>query len=512
MNKTKPINQYTDSLATATSIETTSALGLENGRSVKIPLTTIREGLVISDDFDKAEKSIKAVSDDLNTHIDEQKGKDAEQDKRLDKLESGVSQILNRPTLHKVATSGSYNDLDNKPIIPSAQVNSDWNATSGVSAILNKPILAKVATSGSYSDLTNKPTLHTVATSGSYNDLKDKPTINTNFVPYSDNLDAISDDLGVAWMNVGEGREFGHIYKREQGEGEKQKVAVISQDHGTIKKGTYRIIEDCPNVFTGITYAFGYPFCIGKLPYTNDQKSEVLLKVGDLALVTATKEYEPITDLTIKFYEFSQIYSITDMTVGGSKSNVGFQVNSLGSYKLQNENGDIIYTDHALKLGVFGNDLYLASDGNYYVNGYCLDKLGLSSVQEISPMEWKDVYDTSSNIPQLADVATSGDYADLANTPHLYVISCELNPTTSTASGSYDAVMYFNILHNKDTITIDELKSMLLGKRHPATGYKGDDAIVSFVINQNNMLYRTISQENDALIGGFKIHGTYQVF
>lgn len=37
--------------------------------------------------------------------------------------------------------------------------------------------LATVATSGSYNDLSNRPTLATVATSGSYNDLTDKPTI-----------------------------------------------------------------------------------------------------------------------------------------------------------------------------------------------------------------------------------------------------------------------------------------------------------------------------------------------
>ena len=35
--------------------------------------------------------------------------------------------------------SGSYNDLTDKPTIPAAQVNSDWNANSGVAQILNKP-------------------------------------------------------------------------------------------------------------------------------------------------------------------------------------------------------------------------------------------------------------------------------------------------------------------------------------------------------------------------------------
>lgn len=41
--------------------------------------------------------------------------------------------------LAEVATSGSYNDLEDKPTIPPAQVNSDWNASSGVAEILNKP-------------------------------------------------------------------------------------------------------------------------------------------------------------------------------------------------------------------------------------------------------------------------------------------------------------------------------------------------------------------------------------
>ena len=70
---------------------------------------------------------------------------------------SGAAQILNKPSLATVATSGSYSDLTNKPTIPDAQVNSDWNASSGVSEILNKPNLAAVATSGSYYDLEYRP-------------------------------------------------------------------------------------------------------------------------------------------------------------------------------------------------------------------------------------------------------------------------------------------------------------------------------------------------------------------
>ena len=59
----------------------------------------------------------------------------------------------------------SYNSLSDKPTIPAAQVNADWNATEGVAEILNKPTIPTI------------PALADVATSGSYNDLSDKPTI-----------------------------------------------------------------------------------------------------------------------------------------------------------------------------------------------------------------------------------------------------------------------------------------------------------------------------------------------
>ena len=115
------------------------------------------------------------------------------------------SYIRNKPNLASVATSGSYDDLTDKPSIPAAQVQSDWSQSDNtqVDYIKNKPSLASVATSGDYEDLNNKPTipaapvqsnwnesdssslayiqnkpnLASVATSGSYNDLSDKPSI-----------------------------------------------------------------------------------------------------------------------------------------------------------------------------------------------------------------------------------------------------------------------------------------------------------------------------------------------
>lgn len=87
--------------------------------------------------------------------------------------------LANRPSLASVAISASYNDLVDQPVIPAAQVPSDWNATTGVSRILNKPTLSTVATSGDYFDLANRPTLSTVSATGSYNDLLNRPTLST---------------------------------------------------------------------------------------------------------------------------------------------------------------------------------------------------------------------------------------------------------------------------------------------------------------------------------------------
>ena len=89
--------------------------------------------------------------------------------------------LTGKPIFATVATSGSYNDLTNKPTL--------FDGT--YASLTGAPILAAVATGGSYNDLTNlpslfsgnysdlsgAPTLATVATSGSYNDLTDKPTI-----------------------------------------------------------------------------------------------------------------------------------------------------------------------------------------------------------------------------------------------------------------------------------------------------------------------------------------------
>lgn len=56
-------------------------------------------------------------------------------------VDTALSAKADASSLATVATSGDYDDLTNKPTIPAAQVNADWNASSGVAQILNKPTI-----------------------------------------------------------------------------------------------------------------------------------------------------------------------------------------------------------------------------------------------------------------------------------------------------------------------------------------------------------------------------------
>ena len=90
------------------------------------------------------------------------------------------SYIKHKPDLKTVATTGSYNDLTDKPTIPDAQVQSDWAEADNtkVDFIKNKPDLsiyaqssdlAAVATSGDYDDLINKPTIPAAQVNSDWN-------------------------------------------------------------------------------------------------------------------------------------------------------------------------------------------------------------------------------------------------------------------------------------------------------------------------------------------------------
>lgn len=103
--------------------------------------------------------------------------------------EQSWESITGKPTFATVATSGSYNDLTNKPTIPSAytlptasstvlggvKIGSGINISSGA---ISATYLSVGAAAASHTHTASQVTgLATVATSGSYNDLTNKPSI-----------------------------------------------------------------------------------------------------------------------------------------------------------------------------------------------------------------------------------------------------------------------------------------------------------------------------------------------
>ena len=118
----------------------------------------------------------QAVSDYLDEHpieapvtsVNEQQGDVVITAESLGALteHQDISGKADKSSLSAVATSGSYNDLSNKPTIPTKT--SDLTNDSGfltqhqdISGKADKADLATVATSGSYNDLSNKPSIPT---------------------------------------------------------------------------------------------------------------------------------------------------------------------------------------------------------------------------------------------------------------------------------------------------------------------------------------------------------------
>lgn len=98
------------------------------------------------------------------------------------------SKVQNKPNFANVATSGDYNDLSNKPTIPSVTgLASEAYVNEKVAAIVIPEVPTKVSelendagyltTHQSLAEYAKTADLAQVAKTGSYNDLADKPTI-----------------------------------------------------------------------------------------------------------------------------------------------------------------------------------------------------------------------------------------------------------------------------------------------------------------------------------------------
>lgn len=145
-----------------------------------------------------------ALQTAIDGKVDKESGKSLMTDAERTKLQgiAAGAEVNVQPNWTQTNTSAD-DYIKNKPTIPAAQVNSDWNASTGKAAILNKPTIpvgiANATTSedgtwtmtlsnGEYITIdlnhdhpqyVESDDLADVATSGSYDDLTDKPVIYT---------------------------------------------------------------------------------------------------------------------------------------------------------------------------------------------------------------------------------------------------------------------------------------------------------------------------------------------
>lgn len=125
-----------------------------NGEIITVDLNHIHNGMLPTVTVSDNGKIIKVVDGvwvkvDMPTIPDEQIQSDWSQSDNTKK-----DFIKNKPTIPDAQIQSDWNQtnneakdyIKNKPSIPAAQVNSDWNADSGVAQILNKPTIPTVPT------------------------------------------------------------------------------------------------------------------------------------------------------------------------------------------------------------------------------------------------------------------------------------------------------------------------------------------------------------------------------
>lgn len=174
------------------------------------------------------------------------------------------SYIQNKPTLATVATSGSYNDLQDQPQIPDAQVNSDWNSVSGVSEILNKPTLGTAASK-------NTGVANGVA------------ELDANGLVPTSQLPAYVDDV----LEYASQSAF-------PATGETGKIYVALDTNLTYRWGGSAYVEISPSLALGETSSTAYAGNKGKA--NADAISAIQTTLSGLATVATTGDYDDLID------------------------------------------------------------------------------------------------------------------------------------------------------------------------------------------------------------------------
>lgn len=337
-------------------------------------------------------------------------------------------------SLAAVATSGSYNDLSNKPTIWTANltVQKNWttvatfwaNATSWVTANITVPTKVTDLTDGG--DYVKSASLATVATSGSYNDLSNKPTIPwvINNLTSTSTTDALSAYQGkvlkdaldnISWLG-----KFLSLWDSSTG----QPISFPLSTPYTYTTWDWFMVETVDTTTPITNYKPNWS------SYTWTASTTVeswAVKVWDVYIYDGTAWLLQINnEPQVSFSDIAwQPTDNTNLaTALGNKQDVSNMVTTLTSAD----------NSHYPTAKAVADAITAAWGWDMLASVYDPDNIEANAFD----------YNNFINTPSLAAVATSGDYADLSWTPTL---------ATVATSGSY------NDLSNKPTIPAAQIQS-----------------------------------------------------
>ena len=401
--------------------------------------------------------------------------------------------------LAKVATSGSYNDLTNKPIIPS-EYNlpiASQTTLGGIKVGAGLSITAEgvlSATGGGTADSVNwenvvgKPTFATVATTGSYNDLTNKPTIPEAGIP---SLVGSNENIVKIWeledgvYNLSGILKYRYdYYSTETGgtlEGWQIEGLYIIYNAGDDPDNEGRTIKICKNL--KYNFYFKYSLLNGTIEssrydpeYIREDNSNpigeeeaIIVLPSELTgadyynlpagvyRVTASLSFEADTNCDLRNGITSDLLALPDGSIINSNGSGQIINLTYSFYLILNDTGKVCGAGSSNNAWT-GELATVATSGDYN---------DLTNKPTIPTAYTHPDTHPASMITGLSTVATSGSYADLTNKPTIPTVT---NDLTDTLKSNYDTAYTHsqsahapsNAQKNSD-ITKSEIEAKLTG-------------------------------------------------
>ena len=354
--------------------------------------------------------------------------------KEANKPQYDYSEIKNTPTLSTVATSGNYNDLQNRPQIPQIPANvSAFNNDKGYLTTETDPTISAWAKAANkpvydYSEIQNTPTIPTVpdlaavATSGNYNDLSNTPTIPT--VPTK--LSELNNDMG--FLTEADVQEAANIPTKVSAfENDAHYLTSYTETDPTISAWAkaankpvydYSEIQNTPTLSTVATS--GSYNDLQNRPQIPQIPADVSAFNNDKGYLTT--ETDPTVSAWAKAankpqYDYSEIKNTPTIPTLPDLAAVA----TSGNYNdLQNRPQ---IPQIPADVSAFNNDKgYLTTETDPTVSAWA--KEANKPVYDYSEIQNTPTIPT---VPDLAAVATSGNYNDLQNRPQIPQIPADVS-------------------------------------------------------------------------------------